>query len=501
MDGIPRRRSFGPLAVLVAVCTLGATLVVGAVGPGVASASGSGWSSTTVFDPGHGVDSISCPTPTFCLAVDSRDSLVYDGTSWSAPEAISGATALTSVSCTSASFCAALDFYGDAFTYDGSSWSEPTPIHTYDPSTGDALLSVSCVSSTFCMAISIGGYAMTYDGTSWSPSVAIDELDRGPRGADLLSVSCPSTSFCVAVDGAGNAMTYDGSSWSPPTTIDAMDSDSGTMIAVSCPSTSFCMALSRDGYVLTWDGASWSDPVAVGLSPSEGSLDYLSCGSSTFCIALDEGGQISRLVRLRRVDLVDDRPLPGQPPRGRDLLCDRLLLCRQRQRRPVELRHDLRCPALDPDRDPGSVPPPRSRRPGHLLGRGEQRILAGPHRLDHHLGRPGGKLRHPLAQRRGRSVRHHRRCCLRALHRLGRLLGRRHRQPGDGDDHRVRQRGLGWDRLQCHGRGDGHGLGWHRRHRHRHDRSLRQRPGGPLGLHHRGRLLRPGALVRQHLCQ
>jgi hypothetical protein len=147
---------------------------------------------------------VSCPSATFCAAVsDTGYALTYSGTSWSGGTNIApnppGTCSiscehegLTSVSCPSATFCAAVDYDGDALTYNGTSWSAPTHI-------GGDEDGVSCPSATFCAAVG-PEYALTYNGTSWSAPTHI--------GGGLESVSCPSTTLCAAVGWPGDALTY-----------------------------------------------------------------------------------------------------------------------------------------------------------------------------------------------------------------------------------------------------------------------------------------------------
>ncbi|MGO9753829.1 MAG: Ig domain-containing protein [Solirubrobacteraceae bacterium] len=68
------------------------------------------------------------------------------GPSWSAPKGIDDGHQLNSVSCPSSSFCAAVDNDGNLLTYTDGSWSSPSP-------TGNQLKSVSCPSSSFCEAV------------------------------------------------------------------------------------------------------------------------------------------------------------------------------------------------------------------------------------------------------------------------------------------------------------------------------------------------------------
>jgi hypothetical protein len=55
----------------------------------------------------------------------SGNALTYDGTSWSSPDSIDAANQIISVSCPTTSFCVAVDSVGNVFTYNGSSWSSP----------------------------------------------------------------------------------------------------------------------------------------------------------------------------------------------------------------------------------------------------------------------------------------------------------------------------------------------------------------------------------------
>jgi hypothetical protein len=58
--------------------------------------------------------SVSCPTTSFCTAVDSTGQALFDNAStWSAATAIDGSRQLNGVSCTSTSFCIAVDASGN----------------------------------------------------------------------------------------------------------------------------------------------------------------------------------------------------------------------------------------------------------------------------------------------------------------------------------------------------------------------------------------------------
>ncbi|WP_249012447.1 hypothetical protein [Conexibacter sp. DBS9H8] len=239
------------------------------VGSGMALAA-SGWSTPSSVDGTNLISSVSCPSPSFCIAVDGQgNALSFNGNSWSAPTAIDS-YALNAVSCPSVSFCVAVDGQGNALTFNGSSWSAADSIDT------NGLESESCTSTSFCAAVDSSGYALTFNGSSWNS--AGDIANQNP----LPSVSCQSSSFCVAVDNQGNALTYDGSSWSGPEPI-----DTASLSSVACPSVSMCIAVDTQGNELSFNGSSWSAPARI---DSAGAPVSVSCPSTSFCAAVDNGG-------------------------------------------------------------------------------------------------------------------------------------------------------------------------------------------------------------------
>lgn len=242
-----------------------------------AASSTSGWSPGLAIDPPHtGATSVSCPTATFCVAVDSDgNALTYNGTAWSVPLRVDAdGSPLNSVSCSSSSFCAAVDNNGRAYMFNGTSWSSPGIIdpHGY-------MRSVSCASASFCVAADTYGYVLTWSGTTWSDPVLIDSYDAG----GTRYVSCPSTSFCALVN-SGNAFTFNGSTWSGPTAID----EHGFLDAISCSSSTFCAAEDLYGDALTFNGSSWSNPISVESDMVD--PPSLSCLSSDLCIGVDDYG-------------------------------------------------------------------------------------------------------------------------------------------------------------------------------------------------------------------
>ncbi len=123
-----------------------------------------------VTGPGNGyLTSMSCPTTSFCAAIDQdRAAVIYNGSSWSKPQLIDPQSFLVSVSCPAANFCLAVDLNGQSVTYNGTTWSAPVTAEA-----GALFDTVSCASATFCVA-STGAQVVTFNGTSWSAPVTVD---------------------------------------------------------------------------------------------------------------------------------------------------------------------------------------------------------------------------------------------------------------------------------------------------------------------------------------
>jgi hypothetical protein len=97
------------------------------------------------------------------VLVDSNGgALTWNGQAFSAPTPLasepplagSNASGLTGVSCPTTTFCRAVDSIGRVFAYNGSTWSKGTLIDR-----GQALTSISCSSTTYCVAVDRAGNA------------------------------------------------------------------------------------------------------------------------------------------------------------------------------------------------------------------------------------------------------------------------------------------------------------------------------------------------------
>jgi hypothetical protein len=232
------------------------------------------------------LESISCPSATFCVAVgftnpeipeggryasDGDAPLIeqFDGTSWQLMKSPIASGELESVSCPSTHFCVAVGrSLGEASTNlilmdVRGDWairraSASAPFSSF----GESLASVSCISSRFCLAVGAvvdndvqpgqdsqlvyqEQSIQRWNGTTWAQISDPNTIWHG----GLQAVSCISGPICV-IDGYGDQ-------WpGPPTT--PTQSDNGALTEV----------LKR---------SSWSS--APGLVPSD-----LSCVSGPICV-------------------------------------------------------------------------------------------------------------------------------------------------------------------------------------------------------------------------
>jgi serine/threonine protein kinase len=240
----PRPLSSGPLA-WVSCPTADSCVAASDGGDTVYAYSGGSWSSPShlIGDDGKQahLTSVSCPTPSFCMATGGRDAYAYSGSSWSQGVLLQDGSSskFTSISCPSTAFCAAVDSGGRVHTYAGGSWSRPRSLSS------GGLSWVSCPTARSCVATSDGDTVYAYSGGSWSSPSRLVGADGNP--AHLTSVSCPMPSFCMATGGL-NAFTYSGNKWKQG----QMIRTSHQFASVSCVSANFCAAVDSGGNVYTY---------------------------------------------------------------------------------------------------------------------------------------------------------------------------------------------------------------------------------------------------------
>lgn len=243
------------------------------------------WSSGDQIDTTGGyLFSVSCASSTFCVAADSGGyQFTYSDGTWSSGDQIDttgvGFDSDNSVSCASSTFCMAVDEDGDEFTYSNGAWSSGQLINS-DTQIVDPL--VSCPSSSFCAAVDDSGYEYIYSNGTWSSGEQIDTT-----GGDLnvfTSISCVSNTFCVAADNDATVFNYSDGTWSSTKQL-----ENAAFLFVSCPTTSFCIAIGYDGEYFTYSGGTWLSS-GLFLPQDSGALNSVSCPATTFCVAVDSNG-------------------------------------------------------------------------------------------------------------------------------------------------------------------------------------------------------------------
>jgi hypothetical protein len=207
--------------------------------------------------------SVSCTSATFCMAVGTvttfqtshvTTALIerWNGSTWSlvTPAATSGTTSglLNSVSCTSTAFCLAVDIEGHlAERWNGTSWIQVTSPDVVGNSIG--LAEVSCVSGTMCFVVGQGSVdtnnavALRWNGSTWSltPTASI------PGPGAFRGVKCLSGTNCYAVGTDSGTATliehWDGVHWSRMPSPNPTGSVVNGLTDVACPTTTTCHAV------------------------------------------------------------------------------------------------------------------------------------------------------------------------------------------------------------------------------------------------------------------
>jgi hypothetical protein len=251
------------------------------------------------------LDSVSCTSTTFCVAVGQQSSggeplaEEWNGSSWSivatpdvpgsgsspsqpvsptqppgpasptpdvAPQVATAKASslksqgLNAVSCTAPASCMAVGASatdkGDqtlAEQWNGSAWSlVATPVPA--PAAPQVLEGISCSGDAFCVAVGLAQSPVTgasqplieqWNGSSWSLMASA----TADPGGELLGISCVGSSFCMA-DGyvkGGSAIQdlseqWNGSTWSVVATPEAVTADGGGLAGLSCVGPSLCVA-------------------------------------------------------------------------------------------------------------------------------------------------------------------------------------------------------------------------------------------------------------------
>ena len=302
------------------------------------------WASTLMAPPRGGLSDISCPTSSWCAAVDAWGSVVvYSGGLWSAPTALPFTTTDRSpanIDCPVAGQCVA-SVGRELARLAGGSWTSLGPVPgtsaavsglaCWDATSGCMVLNfktwsrwdgqsftapvalsspvgwsdIDCVSASFCVAIGINGispplYRATWNGSSWTSAV----LPRVAGTNSVQHVACPTVAFCLLTDDGWRYWTIKGSTVTYASLPDVNGMNTGG--GLSCSSATSCM-ITREGigYSL-WNGSSWT----AWKSATKNALGAISCASGT-CISATYAGGSARWVSGVWTSLGTIDPLTG----------------------------------------------------------------------------------------------------------------------------------------------------------------------------------------------
>jgi hypothetical protein len=281
MHNVPPRRSLHSarwLAGVAMVASAVGLLAVSLIAPVTASASakhktshnskasgtsgsGSKWKLVTISDT-HKLYALSCPTTTFCVAIDDGGNAVIStkpggaASTWKVTD-IDGTTNANGISCPTVKFCVAVDGSGNAIvstnpTGGTAAWT----VAEVDTVFYNSLYGVSCPTVSLCVAVDTSGNAVfstnpTGGASAWTTTANIDpEPPNGnPDANSIDAISCPSTTLCVAGDFSGNVLTTtDPTGPAPGWTVTPVEPN-GSVGTMDCPSVHLCVAV---GHADVW---------------------------------------------------------------------------------------------------------------------------------------------------------------------------------------------------------------------------------------------------------
>lgn len=247
------------------------------------------WSQTQLTT--SSLSSISCPTATLCVATSGESAYVSSdptggASTWSA--ATIAPAQVQSVACPTITLCVAVTSSGVSTTANptgpASAWQWAAV-----PGVPRSLNDVVCPSASLCAA-SDGGYGNVATSTNPSGGASTWSLADVDGTSALTGIGCASASLCVAGDGSGDVL----SSTNPAGGLPAwqLSHAASTFFShFSCPSTSLC-AVGAPSAVLTSTSPTSSNPWSVNAINGAGLVNGISCPSTSLCVAVDNLGQV-----------------------------------------------------------------------------------------------------------------------------------------------------------------------------------------------------------------
>jgi hypothetical protein len=258
------------------------------------------WRVASIAQPD--LTAVSCPARFFCVVVDAEGNVLtstrpnggtdawrsarIDTPSSERCKKLTGCAGnFTALTCSSTKLCFAADLWGAIF-FSRRPAGGAAAWHGVRPKKSFNLAAISCPSAGLCVATR-PGYAITSARPTAGASAWHARLVNAPGVNTPTAITCPSVSLCVAGDTTGNLITSsrpEGGSraWGFGHVVD------GPISAVSCPSTSFCVASSARGVLTSHRPAGGASAWKLSSGPQ---LSGISCPSTSLCVAFG-GNQI-----------------------------------------------------------------------------------------------------------------------------------------------------------------------------------------------------------------
>jgi hypothetical protein len=161
------------------------------------AASGGAWVRTS-GDWGT-VKSISCVSSTFCMSAGPNGLSRSSGSSWTMPETLGLSHPLVSVSCPTESFCVAIDAGGHAVRWNGSRWLRPVRLGNARDSASPRFGAVTCATPTRCLVVTGGRRLFVWTGSRWVAAAV-------PGQHAIVAASCSSPRSCILGDRDGRLL-------------------------------------------------------------------------------------------------------------------------------------------------------------------------------------------------------------------------------------------------------------------------------------------------------
>ncbi|MFL5780015.1 MAG: hypothetical protein ACJ760_01760, partial [Thermoleophilaceae bacterium] len=241
---------------------------------------------------GHGGRAVSCPSASFCAAVNVGGQVLTSANPGAASPVWTATTVpfpagdiknglLEHVSCPTTSFCAANDDAGYVYASTNPGAASPTWVATANPVGAGPL---TCSSSALCVTTDNkdGVSVSTNPGAAtpvWSAPV-----DITPGGNWLDAISCPTVTFCLAGSSDGLAYRSVNPTAASPVWTEITTTAAYHVRGLSCPTPDMCTASGNAGAITS------TNPGAATPTwrfRNIGALGSVACGTASFCLVPD----------------------------------------------------------------------------------------------------------------------------------------------------------------------------------------------------------------------